>query len=148
MSLTKITRKVIKHKHCSAKHCTNIVRLDDVCLVYCLFCKQPFVLPHSNTAIDASTPSQIHTTTRKATPPSCEGCGLKNQHPTKRRVYPTHSHPSPFLRDVGGSFSPLDGGIGEGEPQEGTHDVGGPPGVSQTKTTTNVVVSFLPFLLH
>ena len=48
---------------------------------------------------------------------------------------------------MGGSFSLLDGGIGEGEPQGGIHDVRGPPGASQTETTTNVVVSFLPFLL-
>jgi hypothetical protein len=56
---------------------------------------------------------------------------------------PTHSHPSPFQRDVGRSFSPRDGGIGEGEPQGRTHDVGGPPGASRAETMTFVVVSFL-----
>jgi len=55
-----------------AKHCTNNVRPNGVYLVYCLFCKQLFILPHSNTttrAITASIPSQRHTTTRKVTPP-------------------------------------------------------------------------------
>jgi hypothetical protein len=56
--------------------------------------------------------------------------------------------PFPDSRDVGSSFSPLDGGIREGDPQGGTQDVGGPPGASQTETMTNVVVSFLPFLLR
>jgi hypothetical protein len=75
-------------------------------------------------------------------------CGLKKQCPSKCRTNPTHSRPSPFQRDVGGSFLPLDGEIGEGEPQGGTHGVGGLSGASRTKSTTNVVVSFLPFLFR
>ena len=133
-----------------AKHCTNNVRSNGVYLVYCLFCKQ-FILPHSNTttrAITASIPSRTHTTTRQVTHPLLWDVGSKNNTPASAERIPPTAAPPLFQRDAGGSFSPLDGGIGEGEPQGGIHDVRGPPGASRTETTTFVVVSFLPFLLR
>jgi hypothetical protein len=133
-----------------AKHCTNNVRPDSVYLVYCLFCEQPFILPRQyHHPRHHRLNSLSNTYNHLASNPSpLVRCGLKKQCPSKRRTNPTHSRPSPFQRDVGSSFLPLDGEIGEGEPQGGTHGVGGLSGASRTESMTNVVVSFLPFLFR
>jgi len=61
-------------------------------------------------------------------------------------------HPSPFQRDVGSAGS-LDGGNGgergieEGDTRRETQVVGGPSGASRQRTTTFVVVHFLPSFL-
>jgi len=62
---------------------------------------------------------------RSPSPPLRDVGPITNATSKRRSLDPGRIRPTPLQRDIGGSWS-TDGGVGDGETQWGTQEVGGP----------------------